>query len=306
MQQLARRLLKRPSRPELEETLRGPLGDPSLELRFQDPESGRWDRPIDPRSGAAVTQVVRDGQAVALIHDKQLLDDPELLEAAGSFALIAAENASLDRAWNDAIRDLAASRARIVEAIDRERQRLATNLHDGAQQRLGALRLRLRTLSEVSREALVRERIQDMDELVAEAMDDIREISHRLYPRLLERGLIGALEHAIDPVAIQHNQVDRQRPEIEAAIYYCVVEAVQNATKHAGPQAGIRVAVEQTSAAITFAVSDNGPGFAPSASEGLGLQSLRDRLNTFNGELSINSTPTGTTIAGSIPLHAPS
>jgi hypothetical protein len=132
LQRLVRQSLRRPTERELEAMLREPLGDPRLRLVFPDPKAGTWSRgdagdgalqPPTPEPGRDLTLVERDRRpAVAILHDAQLNDDPELLQAAGAVALLAAENAELDAAWNDALDELRRSRARIVRAGDNERR----------------------------------------------------------------------------------------------------------------------------------------------------------------------------------------
>ena len=146
LHRLVRQSLRRPSLPELETMLRAPLGDPDLRLTFLDRTSETAaDQLLEPGPGREITIVeYEDGAPGAAIdHDAQLADDPELLRAAGVVALLAAENAELDTAWHDALRDLRQSRARIVVAGDAERRKIERNLHDGVQQRLVAIRIQL-------------------------------------------------------------------------------------------------------------------------------------------------------------------
>lgn len=234
---LVRQSLRRPSRHELEAMLRIPLGDPGLRLALSDPRTGRWDSTLEPASGQRVTIVERDGQpGAALIHDAQLDDDPELLHAAGEVALLAAENAELDAAWNDALQELRLSRARIVRAGDRERRRVERNLHDGVQQRLVAVLIELGIIGESVAPA-VREDLQRIGGSVSEALEELREVSHGLSPPVLaNRGLVAALKRALAPLPVLAKDVGRHATEIESAVYYCCLEAVQNATKHGGPR----------------------------------------------------------------------
>ena len=151
LHRMVRQSLRRPSRSELEAMLREPLGDPDLRLMFMDSKGETAaDQPLEPGPGREVTIVKRgDGTPGAAIdHDAQLADDPELLRAAGAVALLAAENAELDAAWNDALRELRQSRARIVVAGDAERRKIERNLHDGVQQRLVAIRIQLELAEE--------------------------------------------------------------------------------------------------------------------------------------------------------------
>jgi signal transduction histidine kinase len=249
--------------------------------------------------------VGRDGTpSVALIHDIQLNDDPELLQSAGAIALLAAENAELDGEWHRATDYLRASRARLSQAVDDERQRLALNLHDGVQQRLSGLRLRTALAAELVAESEIRRRLDEIGDGIEEAIDEVRELSQRLYPRLLvERGLVPALERMITPLGVAHNEIGRHPAEIEAAIYYCCLEAVRNATKHGGPAVTIGVTLREDEDRLHFEVEDDGPGFDASAQhQGMGLQNLRDRLSSLDGQLSITSAPGRTVVSGLVPL----
>jgi len=140
---------------------------------------------------------------------------------------------------------------------------------------------------------------------VDDAIEEVREVAHGLYPHLLiEQGLVPALEHAVLPIEIRHNEVSRHPAELELAVYYCCLEAVQNAMKHGGPEVGVSVSLQENEGSLSFEVADDGPGFDPSAANaGLGLQSLRDRLGGVGGQVTIASEPgRGTVVAGAVPL----
>jgi signal transduction histidine kinase len=307
LRRLVRQSLRRPSQAELEEMLRKPLADPGFQLRFWNSKTEAWDVPIEPGPKRTITVVDRKGRpAVALVHDAQLDDDPELLHAAGAVALLAAENTELDAAWHDALADVQRSRERMVDAVDDERRRVAENLHDGLQQRLSAIRLRLAATAQAAGDPDVGERLALLGQNVEDAIAEVREVSHGLYPRLLfERGLIAALEQAISPWPIRHNDVGRHPAELESAVYYSCLEAVRNATKHGGPEVTIRVSLDDDSETLSFEVADDGRGFDPSAShEGMGLVSLEDRLGAVGGTLTVKSAPDrGTVVSGVVPLR---
>jgi signal transduction histidine kinase len=289
--------------------LRAPLGDPTLELRFWDVQAGDWDAPVDPRPGSVATTVDRNHKpSVMLIHDAQLDEDPELLQAAGAIALLAEENAELDTEWRAALNDLRRSRARIVHAVDSERQRLAINLHDGVQQMLGALRLKAAVTARATDDVTARSGLEAIGDGLEEAVGQVRAVSHQLYPPLLvERGLVTAIKDAVEPLPVEHSEIGRHTPQIESAVYYCVLEAVQNATKHGGPAVSVFVRLDEGGDALTFQVTDDGPGFDIAAEhDGMGLQNLRDRLSALGGRLAISSVPGRTTVSGSVPLPSAS
>src|SRR5215211_3139665 len=319
MQRLVRLSLRRPSGSELEAMLREALGDPGLRLVFPDARTAAW---IDPagelpearrlRRGRALTLVERQGRAdVAILHDAQLDDDPELLQAAGAVTLLAAENAELDAGWQDALLELRSSRARLVRVAEGERQKLERNLHDGVQQRLISIRIDLGLLAERADDEPLRSRLEAIGDRLETALDELREVSHGLYPPVLtDFGIVPALEQvragSTTPLSIDATGLGRHPPEVESAVYYCCMEAVQNAIKHGGPAVRISITLNEDSDQLRFTVSDDGPGFQPSSpGRGMGLQNMRDRLGALDGHLAIaTGAARGTTVSGSIPLQA--
>jgi signal transduction histidine kinase len=198
-----------------------------------------------------------------------------------------------------------------VRAGDSERRKLERNLHDGVQQRLVAIRIDLSLAAELdAADSAMRSRLTAIGQSVEEALDELREVSHGLYPPALsDWGLVAALERINlrlgAPLAVRATGISRHPPDLEAAVYYCCLEAIQNAVKHGGPGARITVALRQDAHELTFHVTDDGPGFDPSApSAGTGLQNMRDRLGALDGRLSIvTEDGQGTTVTGSIPLR---
>jgi signal transduction histidine kinase len=314
---LVRQSLRRPTQRELEAMLREPLGDPRLQLMFRD--TGGW---IDadgrlahelpePRSSRSLTVVERDGKpAAAILHDAQLSDDPELLQAAGASALLAAENAMLEAGWTETLLELRQSRARIVAAADNERRKLERDLHDGVQQRLIGVRIKLAIAGESDADPpAMRSELDGVGEDMDEAIDELREVAHGLYPPVLSRmGLLSALEHvsyhATTPIALDASDIGRHPVELESAVYYCCVEAIHNATKHGGAAVRISVALREDADQLSFEVTDDGPGFDPTeAHGGTGLQNIRDRVGALDGRVSIvTAIGDGTAVSGSIPL----
>lgn len=304
MQRLVGQSVRGPSRDELEAMLRAPLGDPDLRLVFI---GGGRDGPLPTEPGRDVKLVSYKGApAVAIIHDAQLNDDPELLEAAGGLALLAAENAKLDAAWAQALQELQRSRARLVRAADDERRKFERNLHDSVQQRLISIKVRLEMEAEDG--ASSRERLLALAQNVDGALKEVREVAQGLYPPLLAAsGLPAALahvhEHATQPIEIDAVGVGRYPPDIESAVYYCCLEAIQNATKHGGRGVHVSIALAEENGRLTFRVLDDGPGFSLAEVRGSGLQNMEDRLGALGGQLSSSTRPGhGTTISGHVPL----
>lgn len=317
MRGLVRGSLGRPSLRRLEGMLRGPLGDPSLMLGFW--RSHEW---VDtdgtvlaaPGPGQMLTEVQRDGRPAArIVHDQQLTDDPELLQAAGAVALLALENSELETAWKASLRELADSRRRITTASDTERRKLERDLHDGAQQHLLGALLRLSAASErAGADPELYEKLALTGRELEEAIHELRDLAHGIYPTVLaDHGLAGAipaLSHRfLGKVGVAEVSDRRFAPEVETAVYFCCLEAVQNASKHAGPDARTSIRVRANPSELQLEVRDNGTGFdATSVDGGIGLQSMRDRIGAVGGQLDIVSRPgRGTLLAAAVPLKPP-
>jgi signal transduction histidine kinase len=309
VRRLVRQSLRRPTKDELEGMLREPLGDPDLQLVFANNADSAPSTPPTP-PGRDVKIVRQEGvPPVAIVHDRQLNDDPELLDAAGAIALLAAENAELDVGWTGAMQELQRSRARLVRAADDERRKLERNLHDGVQQQLIGVKIRLDTAAETDNlDNATRESVLKISDSVEAALEEVREVGHGLYPPLLvSAGLRATLQRvhaqAAVPPEVHADAVGRYPPELESAVYYCCLEAIQNATKHGGADVHIRVTLAEQDGALSFAVVDDGPGFEPDQHRGVGLQNMEDRLGALGGRLTVVSAPgAGTTVSGHIPL----
>jgi signal transduction histidine kinase len=310
--------LGRPSFRELEGMLRGALGDLGLRLGFWRADTSEW---VDAdgtqlaraRADQHCTEVERDGHAViAIVHDQQLVDDPELLRAAGAVALLSLENAELDAAWKDSLRELSDSRARLTRASDQERRKLERDLHDGAQQRLLAALIRVSAAGELVTDTpeLTRQLAAARFDLEA-AIDELRDLARGLYPTILAQvGLAGALRsltlRSPQPITIKATS-RRFAAETEAALYYCCLEAVQNALKHAGPEVRVSIRLFITDdSEVRLEVRDTGPGFDPAtAHDGIGLQSMRDRLGAVGGHFEVRSRlGCGAVVSASIPVDS--
>ncbi|MGQ0521172.1 MAG: sensor histidine kinase [Actinomycetota bacterium] len=227
--------------------------------------------------------------------------------------LDSALQASLDEVRRQA-EELRASRARIVAASDAARRQIERNLHDGAQQHLVALAVHIRLarqLAEASPESIT----EVLDELAAgiqEAVQELRSLAHGIYPPLLvDRGLVEALSAAAGraalPTDLDAEGIGRYAPDVEAAVYFCCLEALQNAGKHAGDGATATIRVREEEGGLLFEVSDTGAGFDLSrrTAEGAGFVNMGDRVGAIGGSLGVRSAPgEGTTITGRIPIAA--
>jgi len=211
----------------------------------------------------------------------------------------------------DAYDQLAASRARIVEAGDAERRRLERNLHDGAQQRFVALALDLTLLGATLEKdpPAARKTLTAAQDQLAQGLDELRELARGIHPAVLtDRGLGPALQALVRraPVPVQITELpeDRLTAAVEAAAYYVVAEALTNVAKYAGAS-HVTVSVSRTGGLATLTVSDDGVGGAD-ATRGTGLCGLADRLEALDGRLDVDSPPGhGTQIRAEIPC-APS
>ena len=208
------------------------------------------------------------------------------------------------------IDDLRASRVRLVAAQNEERRRIERNIHDGAQQQLVALAVKLRLADTLvgSDEARAHAMLAELGADTNQALEDLRDLARGIYPPLLaDKGLPAALESqarkSTIPVSVESDGVGRYPQEAEAAVYFSCLEALQNVAKYAEASvATVRLA--QTNGELTFEVSDDGRGFDPDAAErGTGLQGIADRLAALGGTLDVRSAPgEGATLVGSIPV----
>ncbi len=205
--------------------------------------------------------------------------------------------------------DLRASRQRLVAAQDEARRRLERNLHDGAQQQLVALSVKQRLVGELIDKDpdKATSMIADLQKDTAEALDTLRDLARGIYPQVLaDQGLPAALEAQIRrtpvPVDLLPDSIGRHAQEIEAAVYFCCLEALQNVSKYANASKA-EVRLEVDGPWLTFGVQDDGAGFDPAQTKlGTGLQGMSDRLEALGGGLEIRSEPgRGTTIAGRVP-----
>ena len=221
-------------------------------------------------------------------------------------------NARLADQLRDRMSELRASRKRIVAAADGERRRLERNIHDGAQQQLVALAVMTRlaeTTLDGDMEGARAMVVQAQADAIG-ALENLRDLARGIYPPLLaELGLAAALaaqaRRSPVPVTMAADGLRRYPQETEAAVYFCVLEALQNVAKYAGA-AGAAVTLLSGDDALEFSVTDDGAGFdTGSGGTGSGLQGMADRLAAVGGELQIQSQPGhGTTVTGRLPAAA--
>jgi PAS domain S-box-containing protein len=211
-----------------------------------------------------------------------------------------------------AVEELRASRLRISHAAQLERSRLERDLHDGVQQQFTAVRVKLglaqdRLPTDPADAALIMEQLSTE---LGDAISQLRNFARGVYPPLLESdGLVAALSaaaaQAAVPTTVEASGAGRLPRAIEAPIYFCCLEAMQNAAEHAGPDAHVRVVLSQAAAGIDFSVQDDGQGFDPAAVQNAsGLVHIRDRIESIGGTVSILSQPgLGCQVIGSVPIR---
>jgi signal transduction histidine kinase len=244
----------------------------------------------------------RPGEALTPTEGRLLAD---LADQVG----LVLKNAGLRDQLLARLEDIRASRLRLVAAQDAERRRIERNIHDGAQQQLVALAIKLSiTESMIGTDTEgEREMLAELRQDAAGAVADLRDLARGIYPPLLaSKGLVAALEaqagKAPVPTSVAAEGVERYPQDLEAAVYFCVLEALQNVAKYAGAtQAEVRLAGSGRD--LTFEVTDDGAGFDPeSRGYGTGLQGMADRLHAHGGSLDVRSAPgAGTTVVGWLP-----
>lgn len=304
-----------PPGDRLRTVLASALHDPSLELAywlperqaFVDADGATVDLPTaDART---VTYLARDGARIAvLVHDAALAAEPELVEAVAAGAGLAIDNERLQAEVRAQLREVHASRARIVEAAYSARREVERNLHDGAQQRLLsvalALRLARRQLGGEGERAGGRGSVGEVSELLedastelAGALDELRELARGIYPVLLtDSGLGPALQSLADrsPVraVLTAAPAGRLPGPVEQTCYFVVSEALANAAKHAAA-AEISIGVREHAGQVTVEIADDGVGGADPT--GSGLHGLTDRVAALGGLLRVDSPVGGGT-----------
>jgi signal transduction histidine kinase len=299
----------------LRDVLARALDDPSLELAFAAPSgSGFVDasgQPVELPVGDATRTVTRlergDELLGVLIHDPAIeAEDPGLVEAVGNAARLALENERLAAEVRAQLEEVRASRTRIVEAADAERRRVERDLHDGAQQRLVALALRLQVASKTTPEAAAL--LEEATGELQTAIGEVRGLARGVHPTILtEVGLRAAVDALAErtPLPVTVDIPERRfDPTVEATAYFVVAEALTNIARYADAGEARVVAVPEDNR-LVVTVEDDGRGGAD-PTQGSGLRGLADRLAAIEGRLTITSPEgRGTTVRAELPLAVP-
>jgi signal transduction histidine kinase len=299
----------------LRDSLAKALRDPTLVLAFPAPagdglvrpDGAAVELPIEADPSRAVARLEHDGELLAvLVYDPAIeREDPGRVAAVASVARLALENERLAAQVRAQLEEVRASRTRIVEAQDAERRRIERDLHDGAQQRLVALAMRLdqaRTTSAGAAELIDSTTI----ELLA-AIREVRDLARGVHPPILTDAGLGAAVEALAertpfPVTIEATDA-RFPPEVEAAAYFVVAEGLTNIARYADAS-GATVELRTEDGRLVVRVTDDGRGGADPGA-GSGLRGLADRLAAVGGELTVTSEPgSGTTLLATLPAGA--
>jgi signal transduction histidine kinase len=298
---------------EIEPLLRELLSDPELEMRFFLPESevyvGTTGMPVhdDPADARVRTPVLRAGVPVAMVlHQPTGPQRPDPLVALVETGGLAIEIARLRVELRRQLAEVQASRARIVAAGNAERRRIERNLHDGAQQRLVSIGLRLRHAQHQLSSGEPARADETIDRAVTEvtiAIDELRELAHGLPPAQLDAGLDPALRELAGraplPVHVQ-TTTERFSVGLEAAAYFIASEGLTNAIKHSGATA-VSIDAHRSNGHLVVSVTDDGVGGAVETHGG-GLRGLQDRVAAHGGSLRIeNGLDNGTILTAELP-----
>jgi signal transduction histidine kinase len=290
------------------------------------PASGRLDQPVALRDGV-LPDIPGATRAVAVRHQDALLGalsvvkrrgesitpmEVKLIDDLATQAGLVLKNVGLSADLAARLEELRASRQRLVHAQDEERRRIERNLHDGAQLQIKALKAKLAVVNSLLERAPA-EGQATLSALKADAdgaLEALRDLARGIYPPLLaDKGLTAALEaqarKATIPVSVDTAGTGRYPQEIEAAVYFCVLEALQNAQKHACAHE-LTVRVSQLDGMLRFDVEDDGKGFDMAAvRHGSGITNMMDRLDSLGGSLVIETASRrGARVHGSLPLNA--
>ncbi len=292
---------------DLRSALARALGDQALVIAYPVVGTGHLvdgdGRPVTlPTDGQrVVAPVTRDGEMVAaLIYDRSLDDDPELVEAVGGAAAIALESQHLHAEAENQLAEVRASRERVISAGDAERRRIERNLHDGAQQRLATLALQLSLIGRHIRDdpSGAERLVTSASDELAQSLEELRELARGIHPAAMDLGLDVALETLARRSQVPTTVLCGAGPvlpeDVALGAYFVASEALANVVKHAQASAAT-VAVRTTGTGVEVQISDDGVGGAD-PTRGSGLRGLADRVEALGGNLTVSSPPGAGTV----------
>jgi signal transduction histidine kinase len=301
---------------KLQEALALSLGDPGVQLAYWWPDrqafvdlEGRLVELYDLPPGRTPTILERGGERVgALVHDRHLDQEPELIEAVGAAAALAVDNERLHAQLRAQLEEVRASRTRIVETADAERRRIERDLHDGAQQRLVTMALQLgavRSRQSRSADPALAAALEELSGQLSVALGELRDLARGIHPAVLTEGglrpaLLSLAERSPVPAHVAEAPTGRLPHTVEATAYFIVSEALANTAKHARASS-VTITVARSDSHLEVAVIDDGVGGAD-AGRGSGLGGLADRAAALGGDLRVESPPGhGTRVIARIP-----
>ena len=222
----------------------------------------------------------------ALIHDEALQAEGAFINVIGSYASLSLENHRLAADVASLVREMRDTRARATASADNTREQIERDLHDGAEQRLIALRIKLQLAAERSADQApdVTKELTQLGSEVQLAIDELRALAQGVFPpALADLGPVTALKETVRtapvPTTVSGINVGRHHPQVERAIYFCCLEALQNTYEHAHTATAAAVKIANHGRELTFDVTDNGLGFdAGTVTAGAGLHNMRDRI----------------------------
>jgi signal transduction histidine kinase len=289
------------------------IGDPTLELALWLPGRGVWvnedGREVELPEGRDRAVTIVGGDLAAMIHDPVLLDQPALLQAAGSAARLALENERLQAELRAQLAELHASRERIVLTADIERRKLERDLHDGAQQRLLGIGIALQVLqAEIAHPEVAGPLVVELQAELRSALEELRDLARGIHPAVLtDQGIDAAVRTLANripiPVSVTTTS-ERLPPHLETTIYFVVAEALTNVAKYSDAS---RATVQLThqDGVVLVSIEDDGIGGATLDGAGTGLRGISDRVGALGGRLRLRSPEGGgTRLLAEIPCES--
>jgi signal transduction histidine kinase len=272
-------------------------------------EVAAWPPDRDPGSGRFLFPVVHQGEDLGGLAVTMPASDPMNVAKERLIRDLAAQAGPVLRNVR-LIEELRTSRQRLVAAQDQERRRIERNIHDGAQQQLVALSVKLRLADSLvgKDDERAHAMLTDLQSEAGATLEDLRDLARGIYPPLLaDKGLPTALEaqarRSPVPTSVEATDVGRYSQEVESAVYFCALEALNNVAKYSQASTAV-VRLAQSNGALSFEVIDDGLGFDPeTAGRGTGLRGMADRIDAVGGQLRVDSRPDeGTSVVGRIPV----
>ncbi len=305
-----------PLRAQLQPALRRALGDPGLRVLYPAEGGAGWADEAgiltampDLAARSTSTPILSGGRTLAMIlHDASLLEDPGLISAITATVRLAIDNEQLTLALEAQLEETRASRTRIVDAADAERQRIERDLHDGAQQRLVSLAISLRMLGDSLGDDAPKEIRDELSAAEIElrgAIDELRALAHGLDPVILRESGLGPAVTALaercpTPTSVELNLNGRLARLVEATAYFVVAEGLANVTKHAQAR-HVTIRLLADGGRLLVEVEDDGRGGAQTTL-GSGLRGLADRVAAAGGRFDVTSLPdAGTRLVADLP-----